>query len=307
MSTNSGSTWSSGDKQAPIVQLKGYIKGYELNQKLDEYITPASAFQTSTAWTTIYHSADTRRFLKTQNIFIVFSSPDSPDDSNCYMIQRASSYSLLSNIFNLKTNLSMFYDGSTTEYAYTNVLVRKTYNEYTGVPFILNKEYYLGPGSYAPKTSINIKATSGTVYALPVTGDDDRFITLLASEKSTTNTSYTNLTWDNVNGMPEIYYSTVKTIRLLVRGNGAYNQVSYTPRIYYDKNPITPRDFGFTELYLMRLRAEAAGTVVRVNDITNIYFANSGDTVVIDPAFRAPIRKLYVLVGKVTADLLGVM
>lgn len=307
VSTNAGSSWSSNTEQAPVVVLKGYTKGYEPDQKLDEYVTPASAFGTSTAWTSIYYSGDARRYLKTKNIYIVFSSPDSPDTSNCYMIQRGNSYSTQQNLFNLRNIHSMLYDGSTTEYKYADVLVRKTYNEYAGVPYIFDKQYYLGPGSYGPKASITIKAVSGTVYALPVTGEDDKFITIPASEKSTTSTSYTTLTWDTSSGAPEIYYSTVKSIRLLVRGNGAYNQVSFTPRIYYDKNPVTPRDFGFTELYLMRLRAEAAGTLVRVNDTANIYFTSSGDTVVIDPAFRAPIRKLYVLVGKVTADLLGVM
>jgi len=46
---------------------------------------------------------------------------------------------------------------------------------------------------------------------------------------------------------------------------------------------------------------------VRVNDKTNIYFANSGDTVTIDPNFRAQVKKLHVITGKVTADLLGVL
>jgi hypothetical protein len=206
-----------------------------------------------------------------------------------------------------KYEVSYFTDGETSEYRCADVLVRKTYSEYAKVSYTFDETYYLGPGSYGPGVGIRIKASTGTVYALPVFISNNVFA-IPQSEKSTTSTTYTGLGWDrNADGSPEIKASKTEPIILLVRGNGAYNQVSFIPRIYYDKNPITPKDFGFTELYLMRLRADGANTLVRVNDRTNIYFANSGDAVTIDPNFRAPVKKLQVITGRVTADLLGVL
>jgi hypothetical protein len=308
---NSGSTWSSSTRNWSIL-LEAATLRKELGEKLGEYITPASAFGTTNAWTTLYPSEDLRRLLLSQDIYVVFSSPDSPDPSNCYMIQKGGTFaaSPSGNIFSSadRYEISYFTDGATSEYRCADVLVRKTYNQYARIGYTFDKTYYLGPGSYGPYASIRIKAATGTVYALPVTISNDVFAAQQSSEKSTTSTTYTGLTWDrNADGSPEVKASKTDPVTFLVRGNGAYNQVSFTPRLYYDKNPVTPKDFGFTELYLMRLRADAANTLVRVNDRTNIYFAGSGDTVAIDPNFRAPVKKLQVITGRATADLLGVL
>jgi hypothetical protein len=309
--SNSGSTWSSSTKNWSIM-WEAATPRKELGEKLGEYITPASAFGTTNAWTTLYPSEDLRRLLLSQDIYVVFSSPDSPDPSNCYMIQKGGTFaaSPSGNIFNAdnRYEVSYFTDGATSEYRCADVLVRKTYNQYARIGYTFDKTYYLGPGSYGPYASIGIKAATGTVYALPVTISNNVFAAQQSSEKSTTSTTYTGLVWDrNADGSPEVKASKTEPITFLVRGNGAYNQVSFTPRLYYDKNPVTPKDFGFTELYLMRLRADAANTLVRVNDRTNIYFAGSGDTVAIDPNFRAPVKKLQVITGRATADLLGVL
>jgi hypothetical protein len=308
---NSGSTWSSSTKNWSIV-WEAHTRRKELGEKLGEYITPASAFGTTNAWTTLYTNEDLRRFLLSDDIYVVFSSPDSPDPSNCYMIQKGGTYaaSPSGNIFSFdgRYEVSYFTDGAASEYRCADVLVRKTYNQQARISYTFDKTYYIGPGSYAPYFSIGIKAATGTVYALPVTISNDIFATQQSSEKSTTSTTYTDLVWDrNADGSLEVKASKTDPITFLVRGNGAYNQVSITPRLYYDKNPVTPKDFGFTELYLMRLRADAANTLVRVNDRTNIYFAGSGDTVAIDPNFRAPVKKLQVITGRATADLLGVL
>ncbi len=310
VSTNSGSTWTSAADWWAI-QLKASTLRYETGNKLGEYTVPATAFGTTAAWTTLYHNEDFRRLLQSQDVYVVFSSPNSPDSSNCYMIQRGGSGRLygtnyLSDLS--RREISYFTDGSTSEYRYADVLVRKTYDEYARVGYTFDKTYYLGPGSYGPYCRIRIKAASGTVYALPVTISDEVFATQLSSEKSTTSTSYGYLTWDTFgSGAPEVKTSRTYPITFLVRGNGAYDYVEFRPRIYYDRNPVTPKDFGFTELYLMRLRADATNTLVRVNDRTNIYFANNGDTVAIDPNFRAPVKKLHVITGRATADMLGVL
>jgi hypothetical protein len=309
--SNSGSTWSSSTKNWSIMWEAATLRK-ELGEKLGEYITPASAFGTTNAWTTLYPSEDLRRLLLSQDIYVVFSSPDSPDPSNCYMIQKGGTFaaSPSGNIFSSadRYEVSYFTDGATSEYRCADVLIRKTYNQYARIGYTFDKTYYLGPGSYGPYARIEIKAATGTVYALPVTISNDVFATQQSSEKSTTSTTYTGLVWDrNADGSPEVKASKTDPVTFLVRGNGAYNQVSFTPRLYYDKNPVTPKDFGFTELYLMRLRADAANTLVRVSDRTNIYFAGSGDTVAIDPNFRAPVKKLQVITGRATADLLGVL
>jgi hypothetical protein len=308
--SNSGSTWSSSTKNW-VILLEAATRRKELGEKLGEYITPASAFGTTTAWTTLYPSEDLRRLLLSQDIYVVFSSPNSPDPSNCYMIQKGGTFAApTGNILSSadRYEVSYFTDGATSEYRIADVLVRKTYNQYARIGYTFDKTYYLGPGSYGPYASIGIKAATGTVYALPVTISNDVFATQQSSEKSTTSTTYTGLAWDrNADGSPEVKASKTDPVTFLVRGNGAYNQVIFTPRLYYDKNPVTPKDFGFTELYLMRLRADAANTLVRVNDRTNIYFAGSGDTVAIDPNFRAPVKKLQVITGRATADLLGVL
>jgi hypothetical protein len=309
--SNSGSTWSSSTKNWSIMWEAATLRK-ELGEKLGEYITPASAFGTTNAWTTLYPSEDLRRLLLSQDIYVVFSSPDSPDPSNCYMIQKGGTFaaSPSGNIFSSadRYEVSYFTDGATSEYRCADVLIRKTYNQYARIGYTFDKTYYLGPGSYGPYARIEIKAATGTVYALPVTISNDVFATQQSSEKSTTSTTYTGLVWNrNADDSPEVKASKTDPVTFLVRGNGAYNQVSFTPRLYYDKNPVTPKDFGFTELYLMRLRADAANTLVRVNDRTNIYFAGSGDTVAIDPNFRAPVKKLQVITGRATADLLGVL
>ncbi|MEM2096068.1 MAG: hypothetical protein QXR20_05595 [Candidatus Caldarchaeum sp.] len=306
VSTNSGSTWSNAGRTNYRFRQVLRPLAYVLGSKLGELSVPASQIGTATSWTSLY--PDVKRIIQdTTSYYVVLSSPSSPDVNNCYMLQRGGNYSN-SSWAGVTTNLaeehSAFYDGSTWVYKPHDLLIRKTYTEHFVADTYTNT-YYLGPGSYSPKTSIQIKAASGTVYAIPVISSG--MFVKLYSEKTTTSTTYTMLVWDVAGGVPEINDSSSNPIRFLVRGSGAYNQTSYEPRIYYDKNPVAPRDFGFTELYLMRLRAEVADTLARINDKTNTYFVNAGDTLVIDPSFRAPINKIHVVKGKITADLLGVV
>ncbi|MCS6770065.1 MAG: hypothetical protein NZ570_06490 [Candidatus Caldarchaeum sp.] len=309
VSTNSGSTWSSAGRTNYTFRLAIRTLAYVEDSLLAEYELPSSSFPTTAAWTSIMLSG--RAVYQSQPYMIVLSSPQSPDASNCYMIQRGGTYRGADwggNAFDLSDSLhlletSFFFDGSTTTCRPHDVLLRKTHIAYASAD-VYPTTYFIGPGSYTPRTSINIRASSGTVFARPVV---ETPILNPVAEKSTTSTTYTMLTWDTSGGVPEIQAPESKPIRFLVRGNGSYNQVSYEPRIYYDKNPVTPRDFGFTELYLMRVRAEASNTLVRVNDRTNLFFATSGDSVVIDPNFRSYISKIQVITGRATCDMLGVV
>jgi hypothetical protein len=60
--SNSGSTWSSSTRNW-VILLEAATRRKELGEKLGEYITPASAFGTTNAWTTLYPSEDLRRLL----------------------------------------------------------------------------------------------------------------------------------------------------------------------------------------------------------------------------------------------------
>ena len=94
--------------------------------------------------------------------------------------------------------------------------------------------------------------------------------------------------------------------RILADGDGKADYGKFQPRIKYDKNPVYPRDFGFSETYLLQIKAEAPDTLIRLNDKTSIYLANAGDVFQVGEAFRTPVKKLQVLSGQATADLLGV-
>lgn len=198
------------------------------------------------------------------------------------------------------------FDGTTWNYFANSLSLRKTYWPIVADTF--SNTYFIGPGSYSPRVSIQIKANSGTVFARAVVLSDKVLVSQTeSSEKSTTSTTYVTLSWDTANNVPEIRSPSTGPVAILLRGNGAYNQTSYEPCIYYDKNPVTPRDFGFTELYLMRVRADENNTLVRFNDKTNVFFASAGDSVVIDPNFRAPVGRIQVVRGRATCDMLGVV
>ncbi|MEM2114528.1 MAG: hypothetical protein QXS12_03650 [Candidatus Caldarchaeum sp.] len=307
-STNSGSTWTSSSVTNYYVALRIHPRAWVPETKYAEYEIPASSL-TGGGYTSILPS-DGMKILPPadERLYVVLSSPGSPDTNNCYMVQRGGTYNGITGSGSVTDDAvwehSLVFDGAATAYKPHDLLIRKTYLPVSAD--IFDKTYFIGPGSYAPKVSIQIRAASGTVFARPIVFNEPVFAAA-AAEKSTTSTTYTTLTWDTASGVPEIRAPAAGQLRILVRGNGAYNQTSYEPRIYYDKNPVAPRDFGFTELYLIRLRAEVADTLARINDKTNMYFATAGDSVVIDPSFRAPINKIHVVKGKITADLLGVV
>ncbi|MCS7133577.1 MAG: hypothetical protein NZ921_02095 [Candidatus Caldarchaeum sp.] len=308
VSSNSGQTWSSAGRTHYDLFLGIRPLASVLGEKLGGHEIPSSSIPSSAAYASIIPS-NLRMIMSDEYVYVVLSSPESPNTNNCYMVQRGGTYQgETPNPFISDTVLRehhAFFDGTSWTYRAHDILLRRTYVPYH-VADTYDNTYFIGPGSYSPRLTINIRAVSGTVFARPTVITSGLY-TPPTQEKSTTSTTYVALSWDTSGGVPEIRAPASGSIRFLVRGQGAYNQTSYEPRIYYDKNPVTPRDFGFTELYLMRVRAEANNTLVRVNDRTNLFFATSGDSVVIDPNFRAPIQKIHVITGRVTCDLLGVV
>ena len=86
--------------------------------------------------------------------------------------------------------------------------------------------------------------------------------------------------------------------------SGAYTQY----QALFDNPEITPRDLGFTELYLLKARAEESESLAIINDraVGALYFQNAGDEFIAPEGFRIPVRKVEILDGKITFDFIGV-
>jgi len=86
--------------------------------------------------------------------------------------------------------------------------------------------------------------------------------------------------------------------------SGAYTQY----QALFDNPEITPRDLGFTELYLLKARAEENESLAIINDraVGALYFQNAGDEFIAPEGFRIPVRKVEILDGKITFDFIGV-
>jgi hypothetical protein len=81
---------------------------------------------------------------------------------------------------------------------------------------------------------------------------------------------------------------------------------AYTQRhAYYTKNPVYPKDFGFSELYLLDINAPYGGLVV-LNDNTEAVIYNTSQTYT---AFKFPVRKIEVIQeptsGRIVLNMIG--
>ena len=158
-------------------------------------------------------------------------------------------------------------------------------------------DYPKAPGSATGYAEVSAYANTGSINVVLII---DGKPSAVASTSSTTPTVLTitdDPTVDN--------YGSLEWV-IAANGDGQADYGKFQPKIKYDKNPVYPRDFGFSELYLLQVKAEAANTLVRLNDKTSIFLANAGDLYQVSEAFRTPVRKLQVLDGQATCDLLGV-
>ncbi len=157
--------------------------------------------------------------------------------------------------------------------------------------------YPKAPGSATGSAEVSAYANTGSINIYLIIDKS------LSTPVSTSNTTPTILT---INDDPLVdNYGSLEWI-IAANGDGQADYGKFQPRIKYDKNPVYPRDFGFSELYLLQVKAEQAGTLVRLNDKTSIYLANAGDLYQVSEAFRTPVKKLQVVDGQATCDLLGV-
>ncbi|MCL7402030.1 MAG: hypothetical protein LZ168_04505 [Thaumarchaeota archaeon] len=152
---------------------------------------------------------------------------------------------------------------------------------------------------------LKVKAqTSGT---MEFTGFDD--YTYTSSPVSSTSTSPTIVT---------VLSSTASRIRKYVRPMNVFEiwaagvalcfESYYQTHAYYNNPTLTPRDIGFTELYLLRITAKSSQTIVILNGraVGSVYLANSGDSFTAPSDFKIPVKKIEIFQGSATIDLIGV-
>ncbi|MEM3793431.1 MAG: hypothetical protein QXS76_00835 [Candidatus Bathyarchaeia archaeon] len=89
-------------------------------------------------------------------------------------------------------------------------------------------------------------------------------------------------------------------------GSTTITDITYTEQVYFDKNPVTPRDFGFSELYLLRVDLPAGGQI-RMNDHAAGDLYSSSATTITFADFRIPVRKIEVISGAPTLWFIGVI
>ncbi|MEM2189707.1 MAG: hypothetical protein QXG35_10330 [Nitrososphaerota archaeon] len=99
---------------------------------------------------------------------------------------------------------------------------------------------------------------------------------------------------------------TLKIELYVCNGSTTITDITYTEQVYFDKNPVTPRDFGFSELYLLRVDLPAGGQI-RMNDHAAGDLYSSSATTITFADFRIPVRKIEVINGAPTLWFIGVI
>ncbi len=157
-----------------------------------------------------------------------------------------------------------------------------------------------GAATGSARLSTRVKAVSGTVY---ITGDVGNTYMRGSQSSSTSSTAEVELTaLEPTTAVPQGN----QTWRIWAVGNGRASWARIQRHEYYNVNPVHPRDFGFTELYLISVKSTQPNTVLRINDRTGIHLPNNGDIFQVGEGFRTPVRKMHFPIGAGDVDLLGV-
>lgn len=148
-----------------------------------------------------------------------------------------------------------------------------------------------------------------TSSSMEFAGFDDYTLTSqITTSTSTSQTKITTLsaTWSRLRNS-----LTMKKIRWEIWGAGAGLSTKALTQIhaYYNVNPVRPRDFGFTELYILRITAAEDGTLVMINEhqAAMIYLPNNGDSYIAPGNFNFPAYIITVLSGKPIIDMIGIL
>ena len=308
-SSDGGASWTTSVYDLGIVTLQ-YDDRYVLGSLLEEITYPASNIGTIYSWATFTFSNNIA--LTPDDAIAVVLYTNGGDASNYYEWRNSSGIPedlTASHSANGNTELHSLEsvdDGSSWSYYYRDLWTRLNGDIYAR----LYEGYYDYPewrsATPSGEAEIELKANTGTVKVILVIG------TSSSNEYSTTSTTPVKM------NIPagEAKASGMGRQRWIIgaNGDGATEDADgdgvvawFRPAVKYEKNPVTPRDFFFSEMYLLRVKAEQPNTIVRLNDSTSILLANAGDLFEVGEAFRTPVKKLQVLDGQATCDMLGVI
>ena len=143
----------------------------------------------------------------------------------------------------------------------------------------------------SPQPKINVTFSGATIIGIFALGENT-YIT----ESSSSGTFFNKVLSPGTLSM-ELY---------VCNGSTTITDITYLEQVYFDKNPVTPRDFGFSELYLLRVDLPAGGQI-RMNDHAAGDLYSSSATTITFADFRIPVRKIEVINGAPTLWFIGVI
>jgi len=301
-SNNGGSTWSSHSSFDAILSIAVESGSVTVPAELvlaSASIAPGSV-GTSNAWINI--TLSTPIVLRPNETYALIIYTLQGDSGNKYVIQHGAKslsaparYLITFNsggtwISSSERNISFRIDG---------VQYTRLYSGSRSPPFTR------APAS--PILVLFIYAQTST--SMEFAGFDD--YTLAAAPVSSTATSQTKIIVLAATNRRDRNPGNITQIswEIWAAGSGLATKAGTQAYAYYNKTPVTPRDFGFSELYLIQARGVDAGSIAIINDhfAGILYFASPGDTFIPPSMFRVPIKKIHVMQGRITFDLLGVL
>ena len=303
-STDGGATWSKTGQDLIFDQYIWFAAEYEpdLSKKIAEFSIDPASVGASNAWITI--SLPNPIVLRPNEMYSLVFYTVGGDSSNKYVIQRG-------NItFETPAETCMFSSDNGQTWSDPDDLKRNLSFRIDGYQFTL---IYSGsrelPFTEAPASPI----LALIVYALTLdvmefVGFDD--YTLAAEPVTSSSGSETKIIVLDADAPRERDPGEISQIswEIWAAGDGITTKAVTQYHALYNITPVTPRDFGFSELYLIQAKSVEANSIAIINDhyAGILYFSGAGDVFQPPSLFRVPIKKLHVLQGKITFDLLGV-
>lgn len=301
-SINEGSGWTQSTYETTL--LKSYVKRVYPGENIlaSGSIAPGSV-GTSAAWINIALSGANIIALRPETVYALVVYTIGGDSSNRYGIHNGGSGATLPGL--LEYFLSSTDAGGSW-----------TINTATDLSFkidgVLYTKIYEGM-----RASIDIEAPAVPILALLVmaqTSSSMEFAgfdnyTLSSPITTSTATSQTKITVlsATANRLRNSAETSLKW-EIWAAGAGLSTRAITQFNAYYNENPVTPRDFGFTELYILRVIAADTNTLVMINEhkAAMIYLPSNGDSYIAPQNFNFPAKKITVLSGKPIIDMIGV-
>jgi hypothetical protein len=295
-STNAGSTWT--DRLGDFLR---FFIAYLFQKPLDDVLASgsigAASVGTTAAWIAISLSSPT--VLRPSETYALVVYTIGGDAANKYVIHSGSGSLPYSQVIEISTNAGGTWTVDITRDLSFQVMGYSMTRIYNGtIPNNITTPF----GKVLAALIVRAQ-TSGTVE---FAGFDDH--TLTSSPVSSTATSQTLITVlaPDAPRLRDVAPSTTLNWEIWAAGSGLAT-VAYTQRhTYYTKNPVYPKDFGFSELYLLDINASNGGLVV-LNDNTAAAIYNTTQTYT---AFKVPVRKIEVIqeptTGRIVLNMIGI-